>query len=116
MQKKKPSFQVIPNCRINGAPNWNESKEVPVEQGLQGHGPRNFSDRYRLNLYGYCRQNERGDIAIQAELPQSSRQNGATQKRLTQGLRQPCSLNIQAKYETLGTGRLDSLSRASMKG
>jgi hypothetical protein len=27
-----------------------------------------------------------------------------------------CSLNIQAKYETLGTGRLDSLSRASMKG
>jgi hypothetical protein len=39
MQKKKPSFQVIPNYRINGAPNWNESKEVPAEQGLQGYWP-----------------------------------------------------------------------------
>jgi hypothetical protein len=33
MQKKKPSFQVIPNYSINGVPNWNESKEVPAEQG-----------------------------------------------------------------------------------
>jgi hypothetical protein len=30
MQKKKPSFQVIPNYSIT---NWNESKEVPAEQG-----------------------------------------------------------------------------------
>jgi hypothetical protein len=71
MQKKKSSFQVIPNYGINFIPSWNESKEVPAEQGLQGHGPRNFSDRCRLNLYGYCRQNHRGDIAIRAELPQS---------------------------------------------
>jgi hypothetical protein len=35
MQKKKPSFQVIPNYGIYGAPNWNESKEVPAEQRLQ---------------------------------------------------------------------------------
>jgi hypothetical protein len=33
MQKKKPSFQVIPNYSINGVTNWNESKEVPAEQG-----------------------------------------------------------------------------------
>jgi hypothetical protein len=33
MQKKKPSFQVIPNYSINGATSWNESKEVPAEQG-----------------------------------------------------------------------------------
>src|SRR4051794_2035275 len=101
MQKKKRSFQVIPNCGIDGAANWNDSKEMPAEQGLQGHGPRNFADRCRLNLYGYYRPNHRGDVAIRTELPQSSRQNGATQKRLSQGLRQPCSLNIQAKYETL---------------
>jgi hypothetical protein len=37
MQKKKPSFQVIPNYSINGITNWNESKEVPAEQGLQGY-------------------------------------------------------------------------------
>jgi hypothetical protein len=39
MQKKKPPFQVIPNYSINGVPNWNESKEVPAEQGLQGYWP-----------------------------------------------------------------------------
>jgi hypothetical protein len=39
MQKKKPPFQVIPNCSINGATNWNESKEVPAEQGLHGYWP-----------------------------------------------------------------------------
>jgi hypothetical protein len=33
MQKKKPYFQAIPNCSINGVTNWNESKEVPAEQG-----------------------------------------------------------------------------------
>jgi hypothetical protein len=33
MQKKKSSFQVIPNYSINGIKNWNESKEVPAEQG-----------------------------------------------------------------------------------
>jgi hypothetical protein len=35
MQKKKRSFQVIPNYSKNGVTNWNESKEVPAEQGLQ---------------------------------------------------------------------------------
>jgi hypothetical protein len=34
MQKKKPSFQAIPNYSVSGPPNWNESKEVPAEQGL----------------------------------------------------------------------------------
>jgi hypothetical protein len=33
MQKKKALFQVIPNYRINGVPNWKDSKEVPAEQG-----------------------------------------------------------------------------------
>jgi hypothetical protein len=42
MQKKKPSFQVIPNYRINGVPNWNESKEVPAEQGCNEYWPAQF--------------------------------------------------------------------------
>jgi hypothetical protein len=33
MQKKKPPFQAIPNYRVSGLAEWNESKEVPVEQG-----------------------------------------------------------------------------------
>jgi hypothetical protein len=45
MQKKKPAFQVIPNYSINGATNWNESKEVPAEQGCNDTGLRDFSDR-----------------------------------------------------------------------
>jgi len=40
MQKKKPSFQVIPNYSINGVTNWNESKEVPAEQGWKDIGLR----------------------------------------------------------------------------
>jgi len=43
MQKKKPSFQVIPNYGIYGAPNWNESKEVPADQGCNDVGLDNFS-------------------------------------------------------------------------
>jgi hypothetical protein len=39
MQKKKPVFQAIPNYSINGVTNWNESKEVPAEQGLRGYWP-----------------------------------------------------------------------------
>jgi hypothetical protein len=31
MQKKKPPFQVIPNCGVTGFINWNESKEIPSE-------------------------------------------------------------------------------------
>jgi hypothetical protein len=50
MQKKKPPFQVIPNYNTNGVTNWNESKEVPAEQGCNDIGPRNFSGRRRLNL------------------------------------------------------------------
>jgi hypothetical protein len=47
MQKKKPSFQVIPNYSINGATNWNESKEVPAEHGCNDIGLRSFSERCR---------------------------------------------------------------------
>jgi hypothetical protein len=47
MQKKKPSFQAIPNCNINGVTNWNESKEVPAEQALSDIGLRSFADRRR---------------------------------------------------------------------
>jgi hypothetical protein len=45
MQKKKPAFQAIPNCRVSGLPNWNESKEVPAEQGWNDNGLRNFLNR-----------------------------------------------------------------------
>jgi hypothetical protein len=51
MQKKKPSFQVIPNYSINGVPNWNESKEVPAEQGCNDIGLRNFFGRRRPFRY-----------------------------------------------------------------
>jgi hypothetical protein len=43
MQKKKPYFQVIPNCSINGVTNWNESKEVPAEHRCDEIGLRDFS-------------------------------------------------------------------------
>jgi hypothetical protein len=39
MQKKNPAFEVIPNYRINGVPSWNESKEVPAEQGCKEYWP-----------------------------------------------------------------------------
>jgi hypothetical protein len=44
MQKKKPPFQVIPNCGVSGFTNWNESKEVAAEQGRNDLALRNFSD------------------------------------------------------------------------
>jgi hypothetical protein len=50
MQKKKPSFQAIPNYSVSGLTNWNESKEVPMEQGWNGAGPRGFSD-HRPHFY-----------------------------------------------------------------
>jgi hypothetical protein len=40
MQKKKSSFQVIPNYGVSGIQNWNESKEVPAEQGWNDHSLR----------------------------------------------------------------------------
>jgi hypothetical protein len=45
MQKKKPSFQVIPNYSINGVTNWNESKEVPAEHDCNDIRLLNFSGR-----------------------------------------------------------------------
>jgi len=45
MQKKKPSFQAIPNYSVSGPTNWNESKEVPTEQGWNDAGVRSFFDR-----------------------------------------------------------------------
>jgi hypothetical protein len=56
MQKKKSSFQVIPNYSINGVTNWNESKETPAEQGRNRIGLRNFSGRCRpfLHVNRHC--------------------------------------------------------------
>jgi hypothetical protein len=54
MQKKKPSFQVIPNYSINGVTNWNESKEVPAEQGCIDIGLRNFSGRCTILTRKWC--------------------------------------------------------------
>jgi hypothetical protein len=48
MQKKKPSFQAIPNWRVSVLTNWNESKEVPAEQGRNDPGLHDFSDRPAL--------------------------------------------------------------------
>jgi hypothetical protein len=49
MQKKKPSFQAIPNYSVSGLPNWNESKEVPAEQGQKRCRHDGLSDPWR-----YC--------------------------------------------------------------
>jgi hypothetical protein len=45
MQKKKSSFQAIPNYIVSGFTNWNESKEVLMEQGRNDAGLRSFFDR-----------------------------------------------------------------------
>jgi hypothetical protein len=39
MQKKKPSFQAIPNWGFRSLRNWNESKEAPVDQARNDGGP-----------------------------------------------------------------------------
>jgi hypothetical protein len=79
MQKKKPPFQVIPNCGVNGFIDWNESKEVPSEQGSNDTGPHNFSDRCRSILRLIAIANCRGDIVDLNRIPVSSSENGAVQ-------------------------------------
>jgi hypothetical protein len=79
MQKKKPSFQAIPNYGINGVTNWNESKEVPAEQGCNDIGLRNFSDRRRPFSIGLTAiANYRGTSAPGPELHNPA-ENGAPQ-------------------------------------
>jgi hypothetical protein len=52
MQKKKPSFQVIPNYSVSGLTNWNESKEVPAEQGWNALACATSPDLFRaINRY-----------------------------------------------------------------
>jgi hypothetical protein len=69
MQKKKPSFQVIPNYGINAVPNWNESKEVPAEQGLQGYRPAQaLRPRQAVPYARSTPPNFRGDRALKPEL------------------------------------------------
>jgi hypothetical protein len=46
MQKKKPSFQAIPNYSVSGPTNWNESKEVPAEQGWNDAGSARLLDAW----------------------------------------------------------------------
>jgi hypothetical protein len=52
MQKKKPSFQVIPNYGASGFITWNKSKEVPAEQGRNDTGVHNLPDRCGPIPYG----------------------------------------------------------------
>jgi hypothetical protein len=114
MQKKKPYFQVIPNCSINGVTNWNESKEVPAEQGRDDIGLRNCPtavglfcrlDRHRQTIVAIAR------LGLKLHNPHSKWCGAIAGCRRNLGpLRQSCSLNIQAKYETLSAGRPDSLS------
>jgi hypothetical protein len=64
MQKKKPPFQVIPNCGVSGFTNWNESKEVAAEQGRNDLGLRNFSDPLQANsVWSIAIAKYPGDIA-----------------------------------------------------
>jgi hypothetical protein len=79
MQKKKPSFQVIPNYRINGAPNWNESKKCLRNKGCNDRARATSPTAAGSTCTVIAAQNDRADIAIRTELAQPSRQNGATQ-------------------------------------
>jgi hypothetical protein len=76
MQKKKSSFQVIPNYGIDSVTNWNESKEMPADQGCNDVWPGQFPRPLRvfsLRLVGVAALIRLGGIA------QSSRENGAAQ-------------------------------------
>ena len=111
--KEKTVFSSDSKLRRSWRTSWNESKEVPAEQGpmivaSEFSHRRNFSVRL-LGIQA---------IAAPTRLDRVAHAHpkwcGAI--RIGPRIRAACSLNIQAKYETLGTGRLDSLSRASMKG
>jgi hypothetical protein len=110
MQKKKPSFQVIPNYGINGVTNWNESKEV-----ARTRAARILACATAPTVAGFFRTRDSHRQAITA-IARLSRictiliRKWCDAIAVDLGLRQPCSLNIQAKYETLAAGRPDSLS------
>jgi hypothetical protein len=81
MQKKKPSFQAIPNYSVSGLKNWNESKEVPVEQGWNDGNLRGFSNRgvallrlitpasIALRSRDQCIGNDRGYFRLRLQPP-----------------------------------------------
>jgi hypothetical protein len=108
MQKKKPSFQVIPNYGFNGV-----QAGMSPEKCLRNMGARILAAQPLRP-----RQLSAGLIAV-AELSRQSARLGPNCIILTRKwcdaiavdrrLRQPCSLNIQAKYETLAVDRSDSL-------
>jgi hypothetical protein len=81
MQKKKPIFQAIPNYSINGVTNWNESKEVPAEQGLRGYWPAQ-PFRLRQGLFRRLGRHRQAIAAIArlSRIAKSSRENGAAQQ------------------------------------
>jgi hypothetical protein len=81
MQKKKPPFQVIPNRDVSGPKNWNESKEVPAEQGRDDTAQREVPTAAGLFRPAdrHCRTTARYfDLG---RSPASSRENGAAQYR-----------------------------------
>jgi hypothetical protein len=107
MQKKKPYFQAIPNCSINGVTNWNESKEVPAEQGRNDMACAISDARRPFLSVIRLRQTITALARLGSELlnphPKMVQRNillGAILARI----RQSCSLNIQANYETLCAG------------
>jgi hypothetical protein len=114
MQKKKPSFQVIPNYSINGAANWNESKEVPAEQGCvdmawaispAAAGLFCMLNRHRQTIAALACLGLNRTI-----LPKKWCGAIVLLAQSWPGYGKPSSLNIQAKYETLSAGRPTSLS------
>jgi hypothetical protein len=82
MQKKKPSFQVIPNYSINGARDWNESKEVPAEQGCNDIGLRSFlrpllAFSVRLITIAELSRRQRAQAELHNPRPKMVRRNSA---------------------------------------
>jgi hypothetical protein len=107
MQKKKPCFQVIPDYGVSRLANWNESKCLRNKAGMHlacATSPDLFCaiNRYRQTIATWAE--------FQHPHTRMVRRNSVVFGAMWARIRQPCSLNFQAKYETLCAGRLYSLS------
>src|SRR4051794_9310642 len=109
MQKKKSSFQAIPNYRVSSiklgriqrSPSGTRLQMITacaLLRRLKAHRQVNPHRPAFADLYGIPAPLAKWCIAI-----------GAVARNLDP-IRRSCSLNIQAKYETLPAGRPDSLS------
>jgi hypothetical protein len=79
MQKKKPPFQVIPNCGVSGPTNWNESKEVAAEQDRNASAGAISPAVAGLSVPSMAIAELSRRYRSRSRIPASSQQNGAAQ-------------------------------------